>query len=264
MGFRVLLLEGRDRIGGRIHSQRAINNGMNCMLEFGSDITTGTAGNLLHLICKQNNIQTKNQSETCPLYSFRGYIQPSVEKDIETHFQELTSNIDEYRNNNLSDSIFPMSSTLDENKTDVSLQNAYNALKASKLNLPDSNELDQIFRNVFLSALSWHEACLEYGLGTDLENVSLRYWDQDDAYEIIGNNWFPVGGFSKILDSLTNQLHNVKDDHGNQQYQLYFNKVVNSVSYFKDQNVKVNCNDGSEFVADAVLLTVPLGVLKKR
>lgn len=263
MGFHVILLEGRDRIGGRIHSQSiGTKNGMKCLVELGADVTTGTSGNLLHLLCKQKNIQTKIQNQTCPLYSDWGYIQPQVEKDIETHFQELTSCISEYRNQTLTQE--------NSNLVDVSLHSAFSNLKNLKLNLPNLSENDKTFRKVFLSALSWHEACLEYGIGSALENVSLRYWDQDDAYEMIGSNWYPVGGFSKVLELL---LPSTWPQNTNQQdeklpnqssYQLYLNKIVHSISYFKDQNVNVHCTDGSEFHGDAVLLTVPLGVLQKR
>lgn len=51
--------------------------------------------------------------------------------------------------------------------------------------------------------MDWHLANLEFANSTELDNLSLLHWDQDDAYELAGDHCIIQGGFGQILDVLT-------------------------------------------------------------
>ena len=53
--------------------------------------------------------------------------------------------------------------------------------------------MDQLVKKAKLTeaesrTIHWHLANLEYGCATDLHNVSLSWWDQDDSHEIVGEH----------------------------------------------------------------------------
>lgn len=86
---------------------------------------------------------------------------------------------------------------------------------------------------------------LEYGM--DAKNLSLWWWDQDEEFggeEVI----FP-DGYNQITDGLAKDLD------------IRLGMVVKIVRYGKD-GVKVETSAG-DFVADKVVVTFPLGVLKQ-
>lgn len=88
---------------------------------------------------------------------------------------------------------------------------------------------------------------LENRYGTNLKNISLQYSDEKnfstDSMSI------PTEGFSLVINNLSKEL-NIKTSH-----------IVSKIEY--DKKVKISTNHG-EFTADYVLVTVPLGVLKKK
>lgn len=72
------------------------------------------------------------------------------------------------------------------------------------------------FRDVYLTdaerrTLDWHLANLEFANATELCNLSLRHWDQDDVFELSGDHCIVKEGYSAVTDALatciTNGLH---------------------------------------------------------
>ena len=51
--------------------------------------------------------------------------------------------------------------------------------------------------------IDWHLANLEFANATELHNLSLLHWDQDDAYELSGDHCIVEGGFGQLMDVLT-------------------------------------------------------------
>lgn len=54
--------------------------------------------------------------------------------------------------------------------------------------------------------LDWHFANLEFANATELKNLSLRHWDQDDAFELSGAHCTIRGGFGGLVDSLVSPI----------------------------------------------------------
>ena len=252
MGFKVTQLEARDRVGGRVYSQRISTKHGTCSVELGADVSTGKLGNPLYSLCMQNKIPIHTQNDEYSLYSARGEkFQPQVASDVADQFNQLLDAIPDRREK-----------VLDEDKPDDSLQKTLNFLKKQNLKLPASSKEEKAFKKLFLTALSWQEACLEYTIGAPLKKVSLRCWDREDDFAFSGQNWFPACEMSRVLSYTAKNLHVLKDDEGEAQYKRHLRHTVESISHFPHQRATVRCENGNTFHGDAVLLTVPLGLMK--
>eukprot|EP00041_Stephanoeca_diplocostata_P026025 m.693661 g.693661 ORF g.693661 m.693661 type:complete len:948 (+) comp22874_c0_seq1:141-2984(+) len=112
------------------------------------------------------------------------------------------------------------------------------------------------------SILDWHVANLEFANATTIDNLSLEHWDQDDVHEFTGPHLTTKNGFSQLPNAL-----GVGVD-------IRLERVVSKINY-NDAGVEVFCNvsdhespgagvaSTEKFEADAVVVTLPLGVLKE-
>nr|VZI30426.1 unnamed protein product [Spirometra erinaceieuropaei] len=69
-------------------------------------------------------------------------------------------------------------------------------------------------RDVYLTPserhlIDWHFANLEFANATELKNLSLRHWDQDDAFELTGAHCAIRGCFGGIVDALVTTASSV-------------------------------------------------------
>jgi hypothetical protein len=108
-----------------------------------------------------------------------------------------------------------------------------------------------------LRLLNWHHANLEYANATNINNLSLGGWDQDVGNEFEGAHSQIIGGYSQVPRGLW-KLPTALD--------VRFKRVIKKIQYrdgASDSGLAVvQCENGEQFVADKVILTVPLGVLK--
>ncbi|MGB3693706.1 MAG: FAD-dependent oxidoreductase [Spirulinaceae cyanobacterium] len=86
----------------------------------------------------------------------------------------------------------------------------------------------------------------EFDTGGPIENLSAAYFDEDEAFE--GDDVILINGYTPILTPLTEGLD------------IRLNTIVTDIEY-KNQGVIVN-SQKEKFVADYVICTVPLGILK--
>ncbi|CAF4611182.1 unnamed protein product, partial [Rotaria sp. Silwood2] len=106
--------------------------------------------------------------------------------------------------------------------------------------------------------LDWHMANLEFANAAPLNCLSLKYWDQDDEYEFTGCHLTVRNGYS-ILPLALCENQNIR-----------LKRIVKKISYNK-AGVEVSVENGEDsknemietYRAEAVLVTVPLGVLKE-
>ena len=99
-------------------------------------------------------------------------------------------------------------------------------------------------------AVQWHVANLEYGCATALRNVSLQWWDQDDQHGMAGDHVVITSGYDKLIDGLAEGT------------EVLLQREVSRIEHGPD-GVRVHTKAGGDgLAADAVLVTVPLGVLK--
>ena len=98
----------------------------------------------------------------------------------------------------------------------------------------------------------WHERHLEYANATTLRSLSARHWDQDDVAAFDGAHAVLREGFGAVAAKLA-------EDVGSRFIMLGFD--VAKIQAESD-GVGVQARDGRVVRADAVVCTVPLGVLK--
>ncbi|XP_010418282.1 PREDICTED: lysine-specific histone demethylase 1 homolog 1 [Camelina sativa] len=232
MGFRVLVLEGRDRPGGRVKTRKMKGgDGVEAMADVGGSVLTGINGNPLGVLARQLGLPLHKVRDICPLYLPSGeLVDVGVDSKIEASFNKLLDRVCKLRQ-----------SMIEENKSvDVPLGEAL-----------------ETFRLVYGVAevqqermlLDWHLANLEYANATLLGNLSMAYWDQDDPYEMGGDHCFIPGGNEIFVHALAENLP------------VFYGNTVESIRYGSN-GVLIYAGD-KEFHCDMALCTVPLGVLKK-
>jgi hypothetical protein len=113
--------------------------------------------------------------------------------------------------------------------------------------------------------VDWHSANLEYGCATALKNLSLVYWDQDDAMAWEGDHALIKPGFGNFIEQLV------------QGVDVRLQQCVQSIHYASEEDatssapngapVRVHVQDrrsgeASVVEGDVVVCTASLGVLK--
>ena len=125
--------------------------------------------------------------------------------------------------------------------------------------------------NLPTALLHWHWANLEYANGTSLSSLSNRWWDADDEFDFAGGHYLLPDGYGGLLEKVAAGLD------------LKYGHCVTSVKRRAAGGVTVTAakkasrtgshrmdappaetNGGIEVSidADAVVVTLPLGVLK--
>ncbi|XP_011691505.1 PREDICTED: lysine-specific histone demethylase 1A [Wasmannia auropunctata] len=115
--------------------------------------------------------------------------------------------------------------------------------------------------DVYLSSkdrqiLDWHFANLEFANATSLSNLSLKHWDQDDDFEFTGSHLTVRNGYSCVPVALSEGLdirHNIAA--------RAVRYGPNGVEVWAAPSRNPHTNH-TVYKADAVLVTLPLGVLK--
>uniref|UniRef100_A0A3Q2XZ25 Lysine-specific histone demethylase n=1 Tax=Hippocampus comes TaxID=109280 RepID=A0A3Q2XZ25_HIPCM len=116
--------------------------------------------------------------------------------------------------------------------------------------------------DVYLSSrdrqiLDWHFANLEFANATPLSTLSLKHWDQDDDFEFTGSHLTVRNGYSCVPVALAEGLD------------IKLNTAVRQVRYTASgcEVIAVNTRSATQtfiYKCDAVLCTLPLGVLKQQ
>ncbi|KAJ5477869.1 hypothetical protein N7530_003378 [Penicillium desertorum] len=108
--------------------------------------------------------------------------------------------------------------------------------------------------------MNWHFANLEYANATNVNKLSLSGWDQDIGNEFEGEHSQVIGGYQQLPYGLYMLPEKLDVRTG---------KIVTEISYDttgsnKNQKAVVQCEDGEKFLADHVVFTGSLGVLKQQ
>ncbi|XP_033326028.2 lysine-specific histone demethylase Su(var)3-3 isoform X1 [Megalopta genalis] len=115
--------------------------------------------------------------------------------------------------------------------------------------------------DVYLSSkdrqiLDWHFANLEFANATSLSNLSLKHWDQDDDFEFTGSHLTVRNGYSCVPVALSEGL-DIRLNTAARAVRY----GVNGVEVWAAPSRSPHTNH-TVYKADAVLVTLPLGVLK--
>lgn len=218
-GFNVIVLEGRDRIGGRIHTDRKLG----IPLDLGAQWIHGINKNPIGKLARdfQLRIQPTDYDNT-ETYGING--KPIAETELnnaESLYEQITQQAKSRAEN------------LDK---DISIAEGIRRLFESKKLQP---QLEKLVKWYFNS-----EIVVE--TGTDLETLSLWEWDEDEAFS--GNDYLFPNGYDQIIQNLAKGL------------EIRLQQQVLEIQS-DNQGVSVKTERGN-FLADAAVITLPLGVLK--
>lgn len=233
LGFKVVVLEGRARPGGRVRTKkmRGDKDDIVAAADLGGSVLTGINGNPLGVLARQLGVPLHKVRDICPLYLPNGRtVNPDIDSRVEVSFNKLLDRVCKLRQ-----------AMLEEVRSvDVSLGTALETFRQVYRVAEDPQER---------MLLDWHLANLEYANASLMSKLSMSYWDQDDPYEMGGDHCFMPGGNETLIRVLAEDLP------------IFYNRAVDTVKYGID-GVLVHAG-GQAYRGDMVLCTVPLGVLKK-
>ncbi|KAL5557928.1 hypothetical protein UlMin_034139 [Ulmus minor] len=284
-GFSVTVLEARNRIGGRVQTDRT---SLSVPVDLGASIITGVEADVdterrpdpSSLVCAQLGLELTVLNSDCPLYDIvtAQKVPSDLDEDLEAEYNSLLDDMvlliaqkgEHAMKMSLEEGLeyalkrrrmARLGVNIEERKNRSAMDGFVDSKTSVDGKLPDKNCSDEeLLTPLERRVMDWHFAHLEYGCAALLKDVSLPYWNQDDAYGGFGGAHCMIkGGYSTVMESLGEGLL------------VHLNHVVTDVSYspkvpgvLNSQNykVKVSTSNGSEFLGDAVLVTVPLGCLK--
>ncbi|CAK9176462.1 unnamed protein product [Ilex paraguariensis] len=231
--FQVILLESRNRIGGRVHTDYS----------FGFPIDLGASW--LHGVCNENPLAPVIGRLGLPLYRTSGDNSVLYDHDLESYAlfdmdgnqvpQELVSKIGEA----FEDILKETDQIRKEHSEDMSIHRAISMVFERRPDL----RLEGLAHKV----LQWYLCRMEGWFAADADTISLKGWDQEEL--LPGGHGLMVRGYLPVINTLAKGL-DIRLGH----------RVTKVVRRYN--GVKVTVEDGRTFIADAAIVAVPLGVLK--
>jgi len=331
-GMEVVVLEARDRVGGRIATFRKGSY----IADLGAMVVTGLGGNPITVLSKQVNMELSKISQKCPLYESNGTTVPkdkdemverefnrlleatsylshqldfnycndqpvslgesmewviklqekSVKEKQLKYWKEIIGVQEQLKTNQsrllvvkekLAESHKHYKELEDQTNRDTTQEFAYRTKTRDLQNylaefdklIAEEKELEEKIQeydgsppsDIYLSSrdrqiIDWHFANLEFANATPLTNLSLKHWDQDDGFAFTGYHLTVRNGYSCVPVALSEGLD------------IKLNTAVRQIRYSQGgcevttNNARNNTNPVT-YKADAVLCTLPLGVLKQ-
>lgn len=279
----VVVLEARDRVGGRVNSHQSQE--FLAPLDLGASIITGIqadARKILRpdpsaLLCRQLDIKLHPlEHSELPLFDCEtgDLVDPGIDKETENLRDQLMDDAAEELEEKMAEEDAMLRSFGE--MLEVALQKRIAMVLEEGRRTPeevvgsvvdklimkvvaavdgdsDSDEerpLPPVIGDEHLKLLQWHWANLEYGCSAPLEEISGLHWNQDEDFGGFGGpHCMVVGGYSQPFVKVA---------------QLLDVRLSTPVTKIEDgaRDVRVVAANGDTFMADAVIVTVPLGVLK--
>ena len=225
-GVSVIVLEARDRIGGRTYSVPSTAAGKSFFADLGASWIHGVTGNPLIPLAKTANVAVQAKVydyENSQTYYDNGKEVPDA---VDSKFADLWDTFEDYVDDAKDE---------DYDGEDPGIQSVINAfIKDEKLS-GDALRFFQYQVNVNI----------EHEYAAPISDLSL-YADEDN--ELPGGDKLITGGFGNIVEYLAKGID------------VRLKTQVTQIDY-SDSTVVVTTSGGS-FSADKVIVTLPIGVLK--
>jgi len=232
--FKVTVLESRNRIGGRVCTDYS----------FGFPVDMGASW--LHGASQRNPLAPLIGRLRLPLYRTSGDNSVLFDHDLESYTlfdmdgckvpQELVTEVGEIFKILLEES----KKVLEECEEDISLLNSFTIVWERR---PDLR-----LNGLAYQVLQWYMCRMEGWFATDIDSISARNWTEEELLD--GGHGLMVRGYSPVIEVLSRGL-DIRLKHR-------VTKVMRQYC-----GVKIVTDDGKIFVADAVIVALPLGVLKE-
>ncbi|KAF7211398.1 lysine-specific histone demethylase 2 isoform X1 [Nothobranchius furzeri] len=229
-GTQVLVLEARERIGGRVWDDVSLG----VTVGRGAQIVNGCVNNPIALMCEQMGIRMHKLGERCDLFQEDGKVtDPAIDKRMDFHFNAILDVVSDWRKDKSQGQDSPLGEKVREIKK--------NFLQESGIQFSELEE----------KVLQFHLSNLEFACGSSLDQVSARSWDHNEFFaQFSGDHTLLTEGYSPLLRRLAEGLD------------IRTNCPVQAVDYSGDL-VKVSSSGGSQWSAHRVLVSVPLTLLQK-
>lgn len=222
-GLNVTILEARDRIGGRTYTFKTNDGGS---YDLGASWLHDTLDNELFDFALDHDVKTCYNDNAKLYFGPHGEIDPE-ETNVQAASEILQMANIEYSNNT--------------KKPDVSLKKYATDFAIKRRSFSNANRTiaPQITR------------VLELYHGIEWEKLSSRY----GSLEHCGRDAFVVDNFATIVSHIVNRIDKSR-------YKLVLNCPVETIDTSNPRQARVVTRAGKKYIADYVICTIPLGVLK--
>ncbi|XP_008784889.2 polyamine oxidase 3 [Phoenix dactylifera] len=231
--IQVVLLESRDTIGGRVRTD----------YRFGFPIDMGASW--LHGVCKENPLAPLVGRLGLPLYRTSDDNTVLLDHDFESYAlfdtdghqipRELVQKVSQVSVRMLKET----EKLRQEYDEDMSLAEAIEIVLKRCPDLRQEGLAGKVFR--------WFLCRMEGWFAADADNISMKYWNEEVL--LPGGHGIMVRGYRPVINTLARGL-DIRLNH----------RVTKIVQ--RNMGVEVSVENGKTFVADAAVITIPLGVLK--
>ena len=220
-GYDVVVVEGRDRIGGRIWTDTTWND---VPIDLGASWIHGVRGNPLSTLSSQARVrQVATSYSRSRTYNTSGAVLTRMEESALNNYGNL------------------LNRTIGRTRargTDTSIRQVAEDILSQLNNVPDA----RTYLNFFINTE------IEHDYSGSASNLSNNWYDDDSEYS--GGDALLSLGFGSLTEFLARGL---KIELGQKVWAVDWNNLP----------VRVK-TDKTEFTADRVLVTLPLGVLQSR
>lgn len=224
-GYEVTVLEARDRIGGRLWTDRSWPGSA---LDLGASWIHGADGNPIADLAKEFNIETVvSYLDVNTVYDTNGArLTNAQQKALEDRINDLLDELEAESERRQS-----------AGQPDISLGEA----------------ISQIIADQNLSEKEWRDlnylvnSVIEQEEASDVSELSLFTWDHGEEFD--GDEMLFPNGYDEIAHRLAEGLD------------IRLEQIVQKIEYGED-GVTVTTDQG-EFEAERVVVTLPIGVLRK-
>ncbi|KAM7266193.1 hypothetical protein ACFE04_004090 [Oxalis oulophora] len=233
--IQVVLLESRDRIGGRVCTDYS----------FGFPVDLGASW--LHGVSDENPLAPLISRLGLPLYRTSGDNSVLYDHDLESFALfdmdggKVPPELVEKVGFVFEDVLKETNKVREELSEDISISRAFSIVFDRRPDL----RLEGLGHKV----LQWYLCRMEGWFAADADTISIKCWDQEEL--LPGGHGLMVRGYLPVINTLAKGL-DIRLGHRVNKIRRRYN------------GVEVVVEDGSTFVADAAVVTVPLGVLKSK
>ncbi|KAL3684178.1 hypothetical protein R1sor_002200 [Riccia sorocarpa] len=235
--FRVIVLESRDRVGGRVYTDYS----------FGFPVDMGASW--LHGLCKSNPLAHLIGQLKLPLYRTSGDNSVLYDHDLESYaLYDMEGN--KVPQQMVIEVGLAFEALLEETKrvreeisTDISVMKALQLVQERRPDLKQEGLRHKV--------LQWYLCRMEGWFAADTDRISVQSWDEEEVLE--GGHGLMVRGYAPVIATLSAGLD------------IRLNTRVRNVQrrmHSGIQGVRAITENGAIFEADAAVIAVPLGVLK--